>query len=294
MRGTMAQNEGNTHSGDRLLVRSWNLDGFEIAYWEGNAAEPWDLPLRGKVTLLCVQKGGVTQNAMGLRLMEYQHAMIFPGKKEYYLQMHAGPANVFILQINPATFLQIIDEKSAPWGAFHQSIKRNKEIHFSGAPLNIDLAIQTCLNSIINCEFEGDISDLYLRSKVLELIALQAHCVRRQQSAGPQYAKTEYDRERLLFAKEYLLQNMATPPTLPELARIAGINEFKLKRGFKELFGNTVFGYLAAVRLEMAKAQLNAGGKRISEIAFDLGYSSLQHFSAAFKKRFGVPPNRLV
>ena len=105
--------------------------------------------------------------------------------------------------------------------------------------------------------------------------------------------RTEYDQERLLFARDYLIQHLHLPPSLPELARIAGLNEFKLKNGFKELFGQPVFAYLAEYRLQEAQAQLLEGRKTASELAFELGYSSLQHFSTAFKKKFGVSPREL-
>jgi AraC-like DNA-binding protein len=87
--------------------------------------------------------------------------------------------------------------------------------------------------------------------------------------------------------------NLETPPTLSELARIVGINEYKLKRGFKETFGNTVFGYLGDARLEMAKNDLLENKKSVSDISAELGYSSVQHFSNAFKKKFGLSPGKL-
>jgi AraC-like DNA-binding protein len=83
------------------------------------------------------------------------------------------------------------------------------------------------------------------------------------------------------------------PPTLSELAKAVGINEYKLKKGFKETFGNTVFGYLADTRLELARIELFEKKKSVSQLAFELGYSSIQHFSNAFKKKFGVSPGRL-
>jgi len=102
----------------------------------------------------------------------------------------------------------------------------------------------------------------------------------------------EYDRERILFARDYVIRHIADPPGLLELSRLAGINDFKLKKGFKEVFGQPVFAYLADVRLEMARTELMNKDKPVTEIAFELGYSSLQHFSSAFKKKFGVSPKR--
>jgi len=72
-----------------------------------------------------------------------------------------------------------------------------------------------------------------------------------------------------------------------------GINEYKLKKGFKETFGTTVFGYLSDTRLDIAKNELLANRKTAGELALELGYSSLQHFSGAFKKKFGASPSKL-
>jgi AraC-like DNA-binding protein len=65
-----------------------------------------------------------------------------------------------------------------------------------------------------------------------------------------------------------------------------------LKNGFKEVFHNTVYGSLSDTRLEMARKEMQ-GAKTLTEIAFELGYSSNQHFSMAFRKKYGVAPNKL-
>ena len=144
---------------------------------------------------------------------------------------------------------------------------------------------------IIQCTLVGDVKKLFLQGKCLELVALQAASFERGSEKKYIYCKTEYDRERIQFAREYLLQNYDLPPTLPELARMAGINEFKLKKGFKELFGDTVFGYLHEYKMDLAQKELSQGDKTASQLAYDLGYSSLQHFSNVFKRHFGYPPS---
>ncbi len=108
------------------------------------------------------------------------------------------------------------------------------------------------------------------------------------------FIKKEYDRERILFAREYLILHIDIPPSLPELSRLAGINEFKLKNGFKELFGQPVFAWLADYRLETARSELMKGDRTVTEIAFELGFSSPQHFSTAFKKKYGVSPKQII
>ena len=103
------------------------------------------------------------------------------------------------------------------------------------------------------------------------------------------YKKEQYG----YHVKEVLMKNMQSPPTLSQLATMAGINDYKLKKGFKEMFGNSVFGYLSDLRLHSARHELQQKKKTVSEIAFELGYSSIQHFSAAFKKKFDISPGRV-
>jgi AraC-like DNA-binding protein len=154
----------------------------------------------------------------------------------------------------------------------------------------MDSEMHTAAEQIMVCSFEGKMKQLYLQAKVQELLVLVAE--RNSRPPAAVYIKNEYDQERILFARDYLLQRITMPPTIPELARISGINEFKLKMGFKELFNNTVYGYLSEERLQIAKKELS-GTKTLTEIAFELGYSSNQHFSMAFRKKFGVSPNKL-
>jgi len=155
------------------------------------------------------------------------------------------------------------------------------------------LDLQHCINSILNCNYSDSLKRMFFFSKSIEMLVLQAESFNKQNGKKKLYVKTDYDRERILYARDYLLQHIDCPPSLTELSRIAGINEFKLKRGFKETFSQTVFEYLSDVRLEIAKNDLLERKKSITEIAFELGYSSLQHFSSAFKKKFGVSPNKV-
>jgi AraC-like DNA-binding protein len=160
--------------------------------------------------------------------------------------------------------------------------------------LSITLPLHSAIREILNCRRTGALKKMFLKAKSLEILALVAEAFEKSAHRKIRFCKTEYDRERLLFARDYLISHMDMPPTLGELARTAGINEFKLKNGFKEIFGTTVFGYLSDYRLEQVKFELTEGKKSATDVAFELGYSSLQHFSAAFKKKFGVAPTQLL
>jgi AraC family transcriptional activator of pyochelin receptor len=91
------------------------------------------------------------------------------------------------------------------------------------------------------------------------------------------------------------LKNLNSPYSIEELARIAGINRTKLQDGFKDLFGTTIFGYITDTRLEDARKHIMDGGhnKTIAEIATMSGYKNAQHFTAAFKRKYGYLPKEL-
>jgi AraC-like DNA-binding protein len=92
-------------------------------------------------------------------------------------------------------------------------------------------------------------------------------------------------------AKTIVDENYDTNITIPHLARQVGINEVKLKEGFKELYGNSIHTYLLQLRLEKAKQLLLTTTMPITDITYHIGYSHVTHFTTLFKKEFGLTPS---
>ncbi len=102
------------------------------------------------------------------------------------------------------------------------------------------------------------------------------------------------DVARLQSVKDFLREHYLDEHlSLGYLCRCFGLNEFKLKKGFKQLFGNTVFGYVQEMRMKTARRLIIEEKKNINEVADFLGYSSPNHFSAAFKRLYGFSPAKL-
>ena len=149
------------------------------------------------------------------------------------------------------------------------------------------------LHAIIDCPYTDDLRRTYLQSKtaVLLLLALEQLISRpTEQPAGIPLRK--YDLEKLYEAREYLLHNIENPPTLKQLAHKVGLNEFKLKKGYKQVFGTTIFGDFNKVRMEEAKHYLLETEKSIADISLLAGYDDPPNFIRAFKHYFGTSPNR--
>lgn len=151
--------------------------------------------------------------------------------------------------------------------------------------------MQTAVWQILQCPYQGLTRSLYLEAKSIELIALYLESAQAQ--SPPRASMSQDDRDRLQFAREILLQRLADPPSLVELARLVGLNDYKLKVGFRQVFGTTVFGYLRQQRLEQARQLLQAQEISVTEAAAAVGYSSQGHFAAAFRKQFGINPKDL-
>lgn len=99
------------------------------------------------------------------------------------------------------------------------------------------------------------------------------------------------DRHKLLRAKDLLLADLSQAPTIAMLSRETGLSVLKLKRGFRQLFNNSIYGLFQAERMHEARRRLFATGAPVMVVATDLGYANASHFSAAFQKQFGVTPS---
>jgi AraC-like DNA-binding protein len=100
------------------------------------------------------------------------------------------------------------------------------------------------------------------------------------------------DLKRIYEARDYLAQHYACPPTIPQLARMVGMNQTKLKAGFKQAFQLTIYAYILQRRME-ATAQLLAEREfSVAEIAYRVGYEYPANFSCAFKRYYGCSPRQ--
>ena len=156
------------------------------------------------------------------------------------------------------------------------------------------------LHKIIHCPYHGQIRDVYLEGKVLELIALyfSQFCPFSSplsvQSSALLKPKEHQEIERLYESREILKENLMTPPTLAELSKRVGLSERQLQKGFQELFGTTVFAVLHHDRMEYARQLLETGQISVGAIADMVGISHRGYFAQAFKRKFGRTPKEYM
>ena len=150
------------------------------------------------------------------------------------------------------------------------------------------------LQQIINSNINSSIRDLYVKGKVYELLSL--HFQQEENNDG-EYCPFLVDEQNVLKirkAKEIIIERMAEPPSLQELANEIGLNIKKLKEGFKQIYGDTVFSFLFDYKMEHARRLLESNQYNVNEVGTQVGYSTASHFIAAFKKKFGTTPKKYV
>lgn len=151
-------------------------------------------------------------------------------------------------------------------------------------------AIAAIGEQILSCPMQGPARTLYLGGKGLELTAMALdHFVRGEERVAAT-ALGAAELRRVAAAREMLDAAPGRAPSLPELARGAGLNVRKLTAGFRTLYGMSVAEYLRERRMVEAWRSLSSGACDVTRAAEDAGYA-LPHFSAAFLRRFGVLPS---
>ena len=196
------------------------------------------------------------------------------------------------VHIKPEVFQAFLgDRELASMGLEH--LIRESDRYYYNRCGTTTVAMQTVLHQILHCPFQGITKKIYLESKVWELMALlieeekEKHEVKR----SPMTLKPD-DVDRIHHAKKILTEQIDNPPLLLDLARQVGLNDCTLKRGFREVFGTTAFGYLHDYRLEQARQLLLENRLNISEIAARIGFGSCSYLSKVFRKKYGVSPKQ--
>lgn len=153
------------------------------------------------------------------------------------------------------------------------------------------------LETLLNHSYTDSPENIFINAQSQMLLLYSLECmVGEKEVEGFQckFLANEADREKIVQAREILLSHIGEPLTIRELSRKVAINECYLKKGFKEMFGTTIFDFYQSQRMEHARYLLYEKGLSVTEVSVMLGYSSISHFSTAFKKHTGLKPCELL
>jgi len=156
-------------------------------------------------------------------------------------------------------------------------------------------AIQVILHQLLHCPYNFGLRRLYTEAKLLELLAVYfSESVLQTDKPISSLSMSLDDVKSIRSAKEILDNNLLDPPTIRQLSRLVKLNEYKLKKGFKELFSMPVHAYVIQRKLELAKLLLDSNSISVSEAACRAGYGNVSHFASAFRKQYGTNPGNYM
>ncbi|MFW5488875.1 MAG: helix-turn-helix transcriptional regulator [Desulfovibrio sp.] len=199
------------------------------------------------------------------------------------------------LQINPHLFTELWTsvQDNLPPEMTPLARQQDPMPFFTGrqAPPAVHMAVR----DLVSCPpMQDSARELFLGCKIMEILLLLTTQPSQQNAGGRSpIPLSQGDLSRIYQAREILEDQLDAPPTLPQLARLTGLNEFKLKRGFRQVFATTPYNHLRTTRMNKAREYIEKGEMNVCEACMAVGYSNLGNFIDLFKKHFGTTPGGL-
>lgn len=270
------------------------LDGFQLTTMSGQLPQPLRLELdvqKPWMAMMYQLDGQIDSKACALRPLTIGHG-------QQNMMADEAPSNLYTFQGQQHTsftihmtrefFTSLVVANEEWLGLHRQQLSQPGPFVLLPQGAAISPTQRALIQQISNCPYGGALKKLFLEARFLDLFIEQQNQLA-QLAARP----NPRDRDLLHAVRDFLDQNYATPPSLLEIARMFGTNDFKLKKGFKELFNTTVFGYVAERRLTVAHQLITLTDQPVQEVAEAVGFTNPAHFATAFRRRFGLPPSQV-
>ena len=205
------------------------------------------------------------------------------------LEMDTNSSMVSIL-ISIKRFHSLFSQE-ANYITFLSEDNRDKKYYQDG---KVSPSMAIVLTQLIHYNLNSSIKNLYFKGKAYELLSLYFN---RNEDADIEQCPFLVDESNVIKirkAKDIVISRMTEPPTLQELSEEIGLNLKKLKEGFKQIYGDSVFSFLFDYKMEVARKLLESNEFNVNEVGLKVGYSSSSHFIAAFKKKYGTTPKKYL
>ena len=231
------------------------------------------------------------QGTYALDLNEEKSYLFYNPQKELPLNM-ALASNTWVISIiiSIQKFHSLFSNEAGHIPFLSDENKDKK--YYKDGEISPSMAI--VLSQLFHYNLNPSIKNLYYKGKGYELLSLYFN---RSEDSNAEQCPFLIDEENVLKirkAKEIILSNMAEPPGLQELADKVGLSLKKLKMGFKQIYGDTVYGFLFDYKMDFARQLLDSGSYNVNEVGLKIGYSTGSHFIAAFKKKFSTTPKKYL
>jgi AraC-like DNA-binding protein len=226
-----------------------------------------------------------------LDILEENSLLLYNPQRDLPINLEINPHSWMVSVLISIKKFHGLFSQEADYITFLSEDNKDKKYYKDGA---ISPSMAIVLNQLINYNLNQSIKPLYFKGKAYELLSLYFN---RSEDADVEQCPFLVDETNVIKirkAKDIIVSRMAEPPSLQELADEIGLNIKKLKEGFKQIYGDSVFSFLFDYKMEVARKLLEAGNDNVNEVGHKIGYSTASHFIAAFKKKYGTTPKKYI
>ena len=231
------------------------------------------------------------QGNYALDLNEEKSLLFYNPQKELPIHLEIGPNTWMISVLISIKKLHSLFSNEAEHIPFLSDENKEKK-YYTEDDISPSMAI--VLNQLFHYNLNTSIRNLYFKGKGYELLSLYFNRSEDPNIEQCPFLMDEENIAKIKKAKQIIINNMAEPPGLQELSEMVGLTLKKLKTCFKQVYGDSVYGFLFDYKLEYARKLLDSGTYNVNEVGVQIGYSTASHFIAAFKKKFGTTPKKYL
>ncbi|WNH14387.1 AraC family transcriptional regulator [Flavobacteriaceae bacterium HL-DH10] len=226
-----------------------------------------------------------------LNVFEENSLLLYNPKQDLPINLQVEPNSWIVSVLISIKKFHGLFSQEADYISFLNNDNKDKKYYKDGI---ISPSMAIALNQLINYNLNHSIKSLYFKGKAYELLSLYFN---RSEDANIEQCPFLVDETNVIKirkAKDIIVSRIAEPPSLQELADEIGLSLKKLKEGFKQIYGDSVFSFLFDYKMEVARKLLEAGNDNVNEVGLKVGYSTSSHFIAAFKKKYGTTPKKYI
>ncbi|MEJ2112176.1 MAG: AraC family transcriptional regulator [Flavobacteriaceae bacterium] len=224
-----------------------------------------------------------------LDILEENSLLLYNPNRELPINLEINPNSWLLTAIISIKKFHGLFSLEADYITFLSPENKGKKYYKDG---KITPSMAIVLNQLINFNLNQSIKTLYFKGKTYELLSLYFNRSEDTNIEQCPFLVDETNVIKIRKAKDIIITRMAEPPTLQELADEIQLSLKKLKEGFKQIYGDSVFSFLFDYKMEVARKLLESGENNVNEVGLKVGYSTASHFISAFKKKYGTTPKK--
>lgn len=283
---------------ERFFNESFVDDGFFVLTYKNETSKPQVLRrniqsdyIQFHFCLKGLSKFIFNEGTYVLNILEESSLLLYNPQKSLPIHIEISSNSWIVSVLVSIKKFHALFSQEADYISFLDEDNKEKKYYKDGV---ISPSMAIVLNQLINYNLNQSIKHLYFRGKAYEILSLYFNRDEESNIEQCPFLEDESNVIKLRKAKEIIVSRMVEPPTLQELADEIGLSLKKLKEGFKQIFGVTVFSFLFDYKMEVARKMLESGESNVNEVGLKVGYSTSSHFIAAFKKKYGTTPKKYI